>query len=45
MLSDFDEIWYTDWNEHAEFKKRESRSLPPFSKMADAAILKMNEML
>ena len=44
-MPDFDEIWYTDWNEHAEFKKRESGSLPPFSEMADAVILKMNEML
>ena len=41
LSPDFDEIWYTYWNEHAEFKKRKSGSLPPFSKMAAAAILEM----
>jgi hypothetical protein len=30
---------------HAESEKRESRSIPPFSKKAAATILKINEML
>jgi hypothetical protein len=30
---------------HAEFKKRKSGNVPPFSKMAAIAILKINEML
>ena len=45
LSPDFDEIWYTDWNEHSEFKKRESGSLQPFFKMAAAAILKMQWMV
>jgi hypothetical protein len=30
---------------HAEYKKRKTGSVPPFSKMVDAAILKIIEML
>jgi hypothetical protein len=41
LLPNFDEIWYTDWNEHAEFKKRKSVCVRPFSKMAATAILEM----
>ena len=39
---DFDEIWYTNVKTHAEFKKRKSGGLSPFSKMAAAANLKIS---
>ena len=45
VVPDFDEKWYIDQSEIAEFKKRKTGSLSPFSKMAAAAILKINWML
>ena len=45
LLTDFDEILYSDYNKHAESEKRKIVSVAPFSKMAAAAILKINAML
>jgi hypothetical protein len=44
-MPDLDEIWYTDSVKHAEFRKRGCGSVTPFSKMAVASIIKIDEML
>jgi hypothetical protein len=36
---------YPDWKKHAEFEKRKSGRVPPFSYVVAAAILKISEML
>ncbi len=45
MKSELDETKYTDVKTHAEFKRRNRRPPPPFSKMADAAMLKIDYKL
>ena len=45
LQPDFDENWYTDVIAPAEFKKCLIGRLTPFSKMAAAAILKIDHQL